>query len=88
MEEKRDSRRTEIETLRRFVDLYIERRYNDPHYFNDAELELLETQLYAYNGKAWIGVDNSTGECLVEEFPTEELCLKWLNYEIEISDVC
>ena len=81
MKKKRDSRQTKIETLRRFVDLYVE------DYFNDAELELLKCQMYAYNGEAWIGVDNSKGDCLVEEFPTEELCLKWLNYEIEISDV-
>lgn len=34
----------------------------------------------------FIGIDNSTGNCWVEEFITEDLCIKWLKGEIEISD--
>jgi hypothetical protein len=35
----------------------------------------------------WVAIDNRTGECLVEEFETEELCIKWLNGEIDEIDL-
>ncbi|MFT9495755.1 MULTISPECIES: hypothetical protein [Bacillota] len=34
----------------------------------------------------YIGIDNSSGECWVEEFITEDLCLKWLKGEVEMND--
>lgn len=36
---------------------------------------------------SYIGIDNSTGDCWVEEFITEDLCMKWLKGEIEMSDL-
>lgn len=37
-------------------------------------------------GKVWFGVDNSTGNCWVEEFPTEIECRSWLAGEFEIGE--
>ncbi|MCD8371567.1 MAG: hypothetical protein LUC94_14825, partial [Clostridiales bacterium] len=35
-------------------------------------------KFYFTNGKAWVGVDNSTGDLWVEEFITEAGCIAWL----------
>lgn len=32
----------------------------------------------------YIGIDNSTGECWVEEFITKDLCIKWLKGDVEM----
>lgn len=44
--------------------------------------------IYAQNGKIFIAIDNTSNECYVEEFKTEEDVIKWFNgvekEEIEI----
>lgn len=37
------------------------------------------TKLYAKDGNTWVALNNSTGECWVEEFDTEEETIRWLN---------
>lgn len=34
----------------------------------------------------WVAIDNSTGDCNVEEFETQERAVSWLNGEFEIGD--
>lgn len=55
--------------LNKYVDNWCEHLLND-----DRNL------LYAYNPecKIFVGVDNSTDNCWVEEFKTEKDCIKWL----------
>lgn len=38
-------------------------------------------------GDTYIGIDNSAGDCWVEEFICEDLCTKWLNGEVEMFDL-
>ena len=40
-----------------------------------------EGKFYCKDGDTWIGCDNSSGDCWVEEFKTEEDVVKWLNGE-------
>jgi hypothetical protein len=47
---------------------------------DDAELAP-KGLFYCEENGVWIGCDNSTGDCIVEEFKTEEDVMKWLNYE-------
>lgn len=37
------------------------------------------------DSKKWIGIDNSTMECWVEEFEDKETCIQWLNGEFEVK---
>lgn len=39
---------------------------------------------YFKEGNVFIGVDNSTGDCWVEEFDSLEKCINWLNGEDDI----
>lgn len=42
------------------------------------------TRLYGYDNKAnkWIGIDNRSDNCWVEEFKTENQVLKWLKSNV------
>jgi hypothetical protein len=49
---------------------------------------LKPTGLFIFNDNNYfIGIDNSTSKCWVEEFITEDLCVKWLKGETEMSDL-
>ena len=39
-------------------------------------------KFYEYGGDKWIGIDKSTGDCIVQEFKSLVECLAWLNGEI------
>lgn len=54
--------------------------------------EIIETRkplgkFICTEGDSFIGIDNSTGDAWTEKFIALELCLKWLNDEIEMSDL-
>jgi len=36
-------------------------------------------QFYCCDNDVWVGCDNTTGDCWVEEFQTEEEVIAWLN---------
>lgn len=36
-------------------------------------------QFYCFDNGVWVGCDNPTGDCWVEEFKTEEEVIAWLN---------
>jgi hypothetical protein len=40
-----------------------------------------EGKFYCQDNGVWVGCDNSTNNCWVEEFNTEEDVIKWLNDE-------
>lgn len=40
-----------------------------------------EGKFYCEDNGVWVGCDNSSGDCWVEEFKTEEDVVKWLNNE-------
>lgn len=44
-------------------------------------------KFYFYNGSAWVGVDNSTGDLWVEEFTTEKGCIAWLLGDFAAEDM-
>lgn len=43
-------------------------------------------QFYCFDNNCWTGCDNSTGQCWVEDFKTEEDVIKWFNAE-RVCDV-
>lgn len=38
---------------------------------------------YYYTGYAWLAFDNTTGDCWMEEFETEEEAIRWIKREGE-----
>lgn len=42
---------------------------------------------YFQDNKIWIGFDNSTKDCWVEEFNNEDLAICWLENFFEISEI-
>ncbi|MFC4231805.1 hypothetical protein ACFOW1_07880 [Parasediminibacterium paludis] len=42
---------------------------------------------YFLDKKVWIAFDNTTGNCWVEEFKTEELAICWLENFYEMSEI-
>lgn len=56
--------------MKKIVDLWLE----------DAELAPYG-RFYCFDKGVWVGCDNTTKECWMEEFKTEEDVIKWLNYE-------
>ena len=38
---------------------------------------------YCIDNDIWVGCDNSSGDCWVEEFKTEEDVINWLNEVVE-----
>lgn len=69
---KEEIHKVSIETLSKYVN----------HWSRDY-LRDRRKLLYAYDPdvEKFIAVDNTTGECFVEEFKNEEEALKWLNEE-------
>ena len=48
-------------------------------------IEVYSCGIYAQDGDLFIAVDNTSNECYVEEFKTEEDVIKWFN-EFEKDD--
>ena len=48
-------------------------------YCNNKEIK--ENKCYFKDNNKWIGIDNTSGDCFVEEFKELENCLDWLNGE-------
>jgi hypothetical protein len=44
-----------------------------------------KTMGYYLDKNKWVAFDNSTGDCWVEEFESEELALSWLKGELDIN---
>lgn len=42
---------------------------------------------YFFEDKTWVAFDNSTKNCWVEEFSSEEMAICWLENFFEISDI-
>lgn len=42
---------------------------------------------YFFGDDRWIGIDNSTGDCWVEESSSLEKCIDWLIGEIDAIDL-
>lgn len=36
-------------------------------------------RFYCFDNGVWVGCDNVTGDCWVEEFETKEAVIQWLN---------
>lgn len=53
---------------------------------HEANEERTYSRVYAQDGDKWIAVDDSTHDCWVEEFPTREQAVNWLNQEFEVQD--
>lgn len=47
---------------------------------------LYRGKYYLIRGNKYIGVDNSTGDCWVEEFDTLDECIDWLDRKFEVQD--
>jgi hypothetical protein len=47
--------------------------------------EYPKTKGYYPDKDRWVAFDNTTGNCWVEEFESEELALSWLNGELDID---
>lgn len=52
--------------------------------FDSLPIEYEKTYLFK-DGEKWIGIDNSTAECWVEEFDNIDDCISWLNGEFEVE---
>lgn len=54
----------------------------------DAPISCFYWEDDSQDGYTWfIGCDNSTNDCWVEEFATEEMCIKWLSGELDIDEI-
>ena len=62
--------------------------YCQEHNLNDCwyGFEMVEVYFYDEESKKYIGVDNRSGDCWVEEFDSEEDCIKWINDDEEVQE--
>lgn len=74
-----------------FKDGYISKVSNDvlelyvDNWVNKKELPIKEKQFYAFNGSAYVAVDNLSNDCWVEDFSSEKDAQNWLlNIDNEI----
>lgn len=58
------------QAMKAIVDLWIEDKKLAP-----------DGMFYCFDNGVWVGCDNTTNDCWMEEFKTEEDIIKWLNDE-------
>ena len=58
------------ETMKNIVGLWIEDKKLAPY-----------GMFYCFDNDVWVGCDNTTNDCWVEEFNTEDDVIAWLNNE-------
>lgn len=47
-------------------------------WFYDNKDSSIQKKYYYLDGNVYVGIDNSSGDCWVEEFKSKNKCLAWL----------